>query len=145
MTFEQLKNTTRALLTGDNKLPDGPMLLSTVDYALTTVATLADSLHLLTTKPSKKILRMGHGNYFIRKPIPPTQDTDIIDIDEELCFAVARFIASVFSKDKGAVHTSLMQRLILDYNSKAWEVIRQEKREAEEPLHTANTKIAFYL
>jgi len=131
MTYKTLKSVTTGLLTGDTLLPsDEDTLSGLVQYSLTTVATKADSLHLMTLNTNADILRLTHGDYLIRVPATPTLDTDIMDIDEELCFAVARFLASYVSREKGGIHVQAANRIILDYNSKAWEVQDQMELEA---------------
>ena len=118
MTFWTLKNITRGLLTGDNVLPnDDNVVKGLVSYALITVATKADSMHLMTLDSSLNILRAGRGDYFIRVPATPVLDDEELDIDRELTFAVARYLASYISKEKGGIHVNAADRIILDFNS----------------------------
>ena len=164
MTYTTLKNITSGLLTGDNVLPnDADVLLGLLQYALTTVAMQADSLHLMTLSTTADVLRIAQGDYLIRTPEAPAiitdavdaldvtgltveeaaaallaaQDTDttatnnqLIDIDEELTFAVARYIASYVSKEKGGIHVNAADRVIKDYNAKTWEILEQMQAEA---------------
>ncbi len=128
-----LKNLTKGLLTGDNKLPeDEEVMLGLVQYALTTTAMKADSLHLMTLSTTANILRLAQGDYTIRVPEVPEDDEDEIDIDEELIFAVARFIASYLSREKGGIHVQAANRIILDYNAKTYEITEQMQLEADE-------------
>lgn len=131
MTYAVLKFVTAGLLTGDNKLPtDEDVLLGLVGYALTTVATTADSLHLMTLSTDVDVLRLAQGDYLIRRPVSPILPTDELDIDEELGFAVARLLAGMVSKEKGGIHNQAATRIILDYNSKVFEIIDQMAQEA---------------
>ncbi len=130
MTYQFLRNITSGLLIGDTKLPDNEVLAGLVAYALTTVATTADSLHLMTLSTEADVLRLAQGDYLIRRPVPPVFLEDTIDMDEELCFAVARLIAGMLSKEKGGMHTSIAQRIILDYNAKVYEITEQMQQEA---------------
>ena len=131
MTYAVLKFVTQGLLTGDNKIPnDEDVLLGLVGYALTTVATTADSLHLMTLSTDGDILRLAQGDYLIRRPVAPVLPTDELDIDEELGFAVARLVAGMLSKEKGGIHNQAATRIILDYNSKVFEIIEQMQQEA---------------
>ncbi len=133
MTYAMLKNLTAGLLTGDNVLPsDGDVLLGLLEYALTTTAMKADSLHLMTLSTTANILRLAQGDYLIRNPELPASDTDEIDIDDELIFAVARFIASYLSREKGGIHVQAANRIILDYNAKTYEITEQMQLEAEQ-------------
>ena len=131
MTYQTLQNLIAGLLTGDNRLPNEPeIVLSMLEYALTTVATKADSLHLMTLSTEVDVLRMGVGDYLIRRPSLPILLTDNLDIDDELGFAVARLIASMVSKEKGGIHVQAADRIILDYNAKVYEIIDQMQAEA---------------
>lgn len=159
MTYAVFKNITTGLLTGDNVLPiDFGVTSGLIQAALTTTATMAESLHLMTLSTTADILRMAHGDYLIRRPIMLVEfstnvdllaidatdeeiaaaeaadlvltDTQPIDIDEELAFAVARFVASYISKDKGGIHVQAANRMILDYNAKTYEILEQMELEA---------------
>lgn len=133
MTYSTLKSLTTGLLLGDNTLPtDAEVLKSLVNYALTTVATQAESLHLMTLSTTANVLRLSQGDYLIRMPELPTLDADVIDIDEELSFAVARYIASYVSREKGGIHVNAADRIIKDYNAKTYEIIEQMQLEAAE-------------
>jgi len=123
MTYKTLKNITTGLLIGDNVLTsDADVLQGLVQYALTTTAMKADSLHLMTLSTTADVLRLAQGDYLIRMPVAPTLDADLLDIDEELSFAVARFLASYVSKTKGGIHVNAANRIILDYNAKTYEI-----------------------
>jgi len=126
LTYAVFKSVTTGLLTGDNVLPkDDEVLNGLVQYALITVATQADSLHLLTLDTNANILRLANSDYLIRMPVAPVASTDLLDIDEELTFAVARYVASYLSKAKGGIHVNAASRIIKDYNAKTWETIEQ--------------------
>ncbi len=132
MTYLTLKNLTTGMLTGDNVLPSDNDVMSALVYnALVATAMKADSLHLMTLSTTTDVLRLAKGDYLIRMPKPPVNDTDVLDIDEELAFAVARFIASYVSRDKGGIHVQAANRIILDYNAKTNEIQDQMQLEAE--------------
>ena len=131
MTYEMFKNLTAGLLTGDNVLPDEPkVLLGLLQYALTTVAMQADSLHLMTLSTAGDVLRLGHGDYLVRMPRLPEDDVDHLDIDEELVPAVARYMASYISDKKGGIHVQAADRIIKDYNAKTWSILEEQELEA---------------
>jgi len=131
MTYKVLKSVVTGLLTGDNRLPaDADVLMGLLSYALTTVATKADSLHLMTLSTEEDILRLAQGDYLIRRPLLPLDDTSELDIDEELGFAVARLMTSMLSKEKGGIHVQAADRIILDYNAKVYEITEQMQQEA---------------
>jgi hypothetical protein len=131
MTYKLFKAITTGLLTGDNVLPQSPdVMTGLMQYALTTVATQADSLHLMTLSTTVDVLRLAQGDYLIRMPVPPVVDTDLLDIDDELAFAVARYLASYVSKEKGGIHVQAADRIIKDYNAKTYEITEQMQTEA---------------
>jgi len=131
LTYEGFKFLVGGLLPGDNVLPSSDdVILPLLNYALTTTATKADSLHLMTLSTAVPSLRLAQGDYLIRTPELPEDDVDVIDIDEELIFAVARYMASYISKDKGGIHVQAADRIILDYNCKVYEIIEQMQLEA---------------
>lgn len=166
MTYGMLQSLTTGILTGDNVLPADPdVLQSLVKYSLDTVATQADSLHLMTLSTTANVLRLAQGDYLIRVPDAPVTITaavdaldltgltpeeieaatlaaqledaaattaQVIDIDEELAPAVSRYVASYLSRDKGGIHVNAAKRIILDYNSKTYEIIDQMELEAIE-------------
>ena len=139
MTYAEFKSLTSGLLIGDNVLPqDADVLKGLVQYALTTVATQAESLHLMTLSTTENVLRLSQGDYLIRMPVAPDLDTDAIDIDEELVFAVARYVASYVSREKGGIHVKAADRIIKDYNAKTAEILEQMELEAYE-AGVANT------
>lgn len=119
MTFGNVKFLVSALLAGDYTLTlvkeEQLMLLG---YAFNKLATEADALKLFTTNKSENILREGKGNMFVRMPELPEDDIDELDIDDELGYPAARFIASFISKENGGVHEREAYKLIRDYNSK---------------------------
>ena len=132
MTYAMLKNLTSGLLLGDNLLPaDDAVLLPLVTYALNTVAMQAESLHLMTLSTTADVLRLSQGDCLIRNPVPPAVDTDEVDIDDELIFAVARYLASYVSREKGGIHVNAADRIIKDYNAKTAEIIEQMQLEAD--------------
>lgn len=118
MTYGVLKNIVTGLLVGDNVLPnDDAVVRGLVEYALITVATQADSMHLMTLDNTGNTLRIARGDYYIRVPNTPGVDDESVDIDRELVFAVARYIASYVSSNKGGIHVQAANRIILDFNS----------------------------
>lgn len=124
MTYGQLKSLIKGLLTGDNVLPpDEDVVQSLVGAAMLSVATRADSLHLMTLSTTSNVLRVAKGDYLIRMPQTPTLDDELLDIDEELVPIVARMVASYVSATKGGIHVQAANRMILDFNAKTWEML----------------------
>jgi len=119
MTFGLLKALTRALLIGDNQLPKSDEeIIALLAYAYDKIATHADALRLFTSNKDYNILRKGPGNVYVRKSKLPKNNEDKLDIDDELGYVAARFIASFISRDKIRVHEQEAMSLIKAYNSK---------------------------
>ena len=72
MTYGTLKALTRALLVGDNQLPENDeQIIALLGYAYDKIATHADALRLFTSNKDFNILRKGPGNVYVRKPKLP--------------------------------------------------------------------------
>jgi hypothetical protein len=124
MTYRVLKHVTRGLLTGDNALPsENDIILGLLAYAYQLIANKAEALHLLTTNKDSEMIRFGNGDYYLRVPRLPNDEDELLDIDDELGFAAARYIASFISKDKAAIHVASAEEIIRLYNSKVYEVL----------------------
>ena len=120
MTYGNLKHLVRALLIGDNTLTkNDDEVLVLLEYAFDKVANLADALKLFTEDvAANRILRTGPGRQFVRKPALPANDDDELDIDNELTYAVARYICSFVSREKTAMHVYEADNIIRSYNQK---------------------------
>ncbi len=120
MTYGNLKNLVRALLIGDQTLTkNDEEVLVLLEYAYDKVANESDALKLFTTDVAgNRILRVGPGRQYVRKPALPTADTDELDIDNELSYAVARFMCSFVSREKVPMHVQEAGNLIRAYNNK---------------------------
>jgi len=124
MQYKRLLALTKGLLTGDVTLPtDQDVLEGLLSYAFYMVATKAQSLHLMTLYRKNPILRLSEGDFLMRVPNLPEKEIDDLDIDEELCYPLARYLASFVSKDKGGIHVNEAIRLINDYNGKVYEIM----------------------
>jgi hypothetical protein len=125
MTYKLLKNVVKGLMTGDNNPPnDNDTMLGLLAYAYNMIGNKTESFHLLTLNRKQDLLRMASGDYFMRVPDLPTVDDDELDIDSELGFVAARYICSMLSKDKEAVHTAKAEELIRDYNGKVYQILQ---------------------
>ena len=120
MTYSNLKYLVKALLVGDNVLTkDNNEVLVLLSYAYDKIANEADALKLFTAvTEDKQIIRQGPGSLFVRMPNLPEEDSDELDIDDELCYAAARFMCSFVSREKGGIHVKEAQSLIRTYNHK---------------------------
>lgn len=119
MKYKELKVLSSALLYGDNKLPSGePELKALLMLAFNDIASRAQSLRLMTKSMNKEVLRGSVGDYLTRYPELPENDESELDMDKDLCFAAARFIASYVSKNKPAVHVEEGEKMIRLFNGK---------------------------
>jgi len=124
MTYGQLKSITTGILIGDNVLPkDEDVMLGLVGMALMAVANRAESLHLMTLDTTDNVLRMANGDYYIRIPNTPEDEVDIMDMEDELLYAVSRYLASYLSKSKGGIHVNEATRIILNFNAKTYDIL----------------------
>lgn len=137
MTYGGLKSLITGLLVGDNVIPkDDAVMKSLLSYAFDMIANKAEALRLLTMNNTDDILRMGPGEYLVRKPNLPEIDTDELDIDNELCFVAARYIAAMLSKEKIKIHQDYGDDGILRYNGKVYQIL--EKVEIEKKMLCEN-------
>lgn len=120
MTLKRFKHLVNALLIGDTVLTDnGEELLALLGYAFERISNNADALKLFTTDiVDERIIRNGPGNTFIRLPRLPEYEEDELDIDEELCYAAARYVCSFISKEKVMLHIQEAEKVINSYNQK---------------------------
>ncbi|RKY55911.1 MAG: hypothetical protein DRP93_02445 [Candidatus Neomarinimicrobiota bacterium] len=130
MTYAKLKSAIKLLLIGDNELPsDNDQILAAIEMAYIQLASKATALKLLTTNNSSEVIRQGPGGTYVRMPELPELDTDELDIDRELCPALARIIASYVSREKGAIHNSEAQKILTSYESKVRVFLEEKESE----------------
>lgn len=137
MTYGGLKSLVTGLLIGDNVIPkDDAVMKSLLSYAFDMIANKAEALRLMTMNSTEEIVRLGPGEYLVRKPNLPEIDTDELDIDHELCFVAARYIAAMLSKEKIKIHQDYGDDGILRYNGKVYQIL--EKVEIEKKMICEN-------
>ena len=137
MTYGGLKSLITGLLVGDNVIPkDDAVMKSLLSYAFDMIANKAEALRLMTMNSTEEIVRLGPGEYLVRKPNLPETDTDELDIDHELCFVAARYIAAMLSKEKIKIHQDYGDDGILRYNGKVYQIL--EKVEIEKKMLCEN-------
>lgn len=138
MTYGQLKSLTSGLLIGDNNLPkDDAIIKSLLSYAFNMISNKAEALRLMTMNSTEDIVRLGPGEYLVRTPKIPESDEEELDIDHELGFVAARYIASMISKEKIAIHQQYGDDEILKYNGKVYQILEKIKIEEENKKHNA--------
>ncbi len=124
MTYGTLKYIVAGLLVGDRTLPnDDKVVKGLLAYAYNKISNKTESLHLLTLNKNKNIYRHATGDYLMRVPEMPKDDDDELDIDEELGYVAAEFIAGFISKDKKLIHDAEANELIIQYNGKVESIL----------------------
>lgn len=128
MTYADLKTLTKALLTSDFPLPDTEAATKALlSMAYNYLVDKCQVLNLQTQDKSESIQRLGRGDFLVRKPDLPKNDKDELDIDEELCYAVASLLASYLSDKRVAIHQARADEIIRSYNAKVDEFIESAK------------------
>lgn len=134
MTFLESKKLLTTLLFGDIKIPENDLLFSLYDQAFNYIANECIPLKLLTKTNDFSTLRtvdIGDGVIrYIRKPRLPKQDGDVLDIDNELCFALTNLVASYLSKAKAGDLYAQALEMISKYNWKLFntrELLKDEE------------------
>ncbi len=145
MTYKRLQTLITGLLTGDVVLPsDTDVILSLLEMGMSEVATQAEAMHLMTLNRMNKITRLSMGQYTVRTPELPSNDSEELDIDHELCFPLARIIASYLSLNKMEVHVREAKRLIVDYNIKVYEILETVQLNEDGTYDVAGTPAIKY-
>jgi len=140
MKYNELKTLTSALLRGDNTIPPDNEFIMLLEYGFERIANKADALKLIkANSESDRILRNGPGNTYIKMPKTPEKQDEELDLDHELCFALARYIASFLSLNKSQQHEYEAEKIINDYNQKIQAFF--EDLEAREELETDEPSI----
>ena len=119
MKFSEFKIAVEGATTGDKKLPDNDKLIPLTNEAMKMVARKSHPLTLITNDIRDDILvHVDDENYFIRKPKLIEDDESVLDIDEELHFAVVYQTAMLFGhRDNKAYYKALMSDVQNDF---AW-------------------------
>ena len=124
MTYLELKTLTKALLNSDFPLPeDDASIKALLGMAYSYIVDKCNVLNLHTEDKSALIQRLGRGDFVVRKPDLPESDSDTLDVDSELGYAVASLIASYISEKKVQLHQARADMIIRDYNAKVDEFI----------------------
>lgn len=122
MTYKEIKALTQVLLSGDMTYPDDEVeSLMILKYALEEVALSADTAILsypIAEKDTndRSIIRITEQERVVFRATLPTTDESVIEIDEGLVFAVARYMASFVSSDKMQYHYSIADKIVTRYN-----------------------------
>lgn len=119
MTYGELKLFTSSLLTGDKRLPEeDDILIPMVAFGLLETAKRTTSTRLQSTDHvNDVVVKQITQNLFIKQPATPTLNGDVIELEEELCYALGNFIASKYSKEKGGIYYSAWKKMCEEFDS----------------------------
>ena len=126
MTFGELKTLVKVLLIGDTQLPGSDdEILSLLDMIQYRVAMEAEALSLMTKDSiNNEILRKCSVNsWLIRRPLIPKDDDTNIDLDTELTYAVANYMAGSLSKQRSAILNAEATRIINNFNTATYDIL----------------------
>jgi len=138
MTYGELKNQISMLLISDNQLPkDDNKIKSALKMTYIEMADLTTPLKWVTLDNGNDVIRLAFGNnYYLRMPILPEVDSDVLDIDKELVPVVARIMAGYIAKEINVrqYHRSLAMESMKRYDSKVREYMIS-LQSAENPIN----------
>lgn len=142
MTYGNLKYLVKSLLIGDSTLTkDNSEVLVLLDYAFDRVSNEADVMKLFTANNvENRIVRQGPGKMWVRRPNLPETDDEELDIDHELCFAVAEYMCSFVSRDKRKDHAVAALDLVRTYNQKVQTFFENLAQDGDLEDHDSNDK-----
>lgn len=125
MTYDELKKHISTLLKSrrDVAIPaTDDEIIPLVEEAMLNIANRYKVLKLVTRSENFKILRALGDGYYIRVPKSPNVLTDKMDIDSELCMAVANFTAASLSANEHNrnIWNKKAHRMVKDYAFKIY-------------------------
>ncbi len=102
MTLSEIMAHTSALLTvaGEVKIPPKEVYIPLLHQSMLEIANNTYVLGLVTKSENFRVLREIDDGSYIRMPKAPKIDTDKIDIDEELNYALSNYVASKIARKK---------------------------------------------
>ena len=139
MTYDEFKIFLTGILEGDKKIPEDELLQIYLLSCLREVALLCEPLSLMTRDLEADILVTLECGLFIREPkISITEDeildTDLVNIDKTLAYAVAHFVAREISKSNKPYFHSRGKEYCDDYNWKRFRDLKDEDYDLEKHL-----------
>ena len=125
MTFSQLKIHVAALLKSRREVSiptSNDELIPLVHQNMLNIANRYKVIGLITKSENFRVLRaLGDGN-FIRTPKAPRNDTDKIDMDEELTMAIANHVAGDLASSQlnRNIFKKNARKIVKDYSFKIY-------------------------
>ena len=114
---------------GDTKVPSDSVLKPLLEEAMLYIANNAHVLGLVTRSKDFTLLRKLNDGYYMRRPTMPSSDGETLDMDHELCFAVANIVAAHLSKRKTEFFMLEAEEIVNQYNFKVYNASDQLEAE----------------
>jgi len=125
MTFGYFKDLTTGLLRGDNALPkEDNLVIPLLEKAFLKITSRTDVLRVMTLNKDVGVLRTTGSDYIVRFPTLPSNNDDTLDIDHELAFAAASYVASYLSNNNKKYHTQEAEEVIELYMTKVDKILK---------------------
>lgn len=135
MTFGEAKKLISNSAKGEISLPTDDILIMFFNKAIISeIASTAYPMNLVESDRAKAEMLFAlptNDVFFIRKPKQILNDSSIIDLDEDLCFALCDFVSSYLVKnlDIKAVLLKQARAACNEYSFRAYEYIEQKTLE----------------
>jgi hypothetical protein len=132
-------------MSGDKNVPNDDNLKPIILQCLKQVAIKCEPLVLLSSNVEDDILTVVEDELVIRVPIAPSNDNDIIDIDETLVYAVSYLVASKISKNQTITkYINEADMIINDYQWNRYRDIQSGKLDLKKSMSENSLSIHGY-
>jgi hypothetical protein len=133
MTFGEFKPFLEDITVGDRKIPNDTTLVIFLSQSMKRLAVDTKPLTLLSNDISEEVLFITEDGYFIRVPNIVKDDSDVLDMDDDLILALAYLVASHFGhSDNYLKYMNLYYGQTNNYNWGRYETSRNLCFENEE-------------
>lgn len=130
MNYLTFRDLLKGVMGGNKTLPSIEFLIPLVEQSLEEVARKTEPLLLITNNKEEKILKIIGNNLFLKQPKKIIDEYSIIEIDNDLIYAVINLTASKFSTDTSvAKYRQESNKIMSDYNWNRFESFKDGKGE----------------
>jgi hypothetical protein len=145
MKYSDFKIHLGEIMSGDKKVPENKKLKPIILQCLREVAIRCEPLCLLSDNVENDILTVVEDELFIRVPHLSQKDSDKIDMDETLVYAVSYLVASKISKNATIVkYTKEADEIINDYQWNRYRDIQSGKLDLKKSMSENSLNIHGY-
>ncbi len=143
MNYSAFRDLLKGVMGGNKALLSIESLIPLVEQSLEEVARKTEPLLLITCNKEEKILKIIGNNLFLKQPKKITDENSIIEIDDDLIYAVINLTASKFSIDTSiAKYKQESNKIMSDYNWNRFESFRDANN--GDLISLANEAIEFH-